>query len=298
MERKHLSKIAKYSTVCLLLMLASMTLLSVVNAQGVIPGYEQVPNPQFPPSPPPEGEEDAIVVVVASVGGTTDPGPGVYEYPYGETIHLEATANEGYKFAYWLIRGQYTPGHNVPPINYPENYEADPDWVPDFPDTSEATEDSLTTSTNQLNIICGYGYTYSYQPIFTAIAASDPGDNAIVIVLAAAGGTTTPSPGTYTYLPDETISLRATPNEGFEFEYWVATGEETAHDAILIGSAQDIICGYGYTYSYQPVFSPAGADTGAEEGIPAMYFYVVIVVLAIVAVIAIAAALMYRGKSK
>jgi len=222
MERKHLSKIAKYSTICLLLMLASMTLLSVVNAQGVIPGYEQVPNPEFPPSPPPEapeGEEVAIVLVVASVGGTTDPGPGVYEYPYGETINLEATANEGYKFLYWLIRGQYPPDHNVPPINYPENYEADPDWIPDFPDPSEATEDSLTTSTNPLNIICGYGYTYSYQPIFTPIAASDPGDNAIVIVLAAAGGTTNPSPGTYTYLPDETISLRATPEEGFEFEY-------------------------------------------------------------------------------
>jgi hypothetical protein len=278
-------------------MLASMILLSNVNAQTAVPGYEQVPNPQVLPSPP-ETEEVAIVAVVASVGGTTDPEPGVYEYPYGETINLEATPNEGYRFAYWLIRGQYTPGHNQPPINYPENYEADPDWIPDFPDPSEVAEDSLTSSTNPLNIICGYGYTYSYQPVFTSISAPDPGDNAVVIVLDAAGGTTNPGPGTYTYLPDESVSLSATADDGFEFQYWVATGAEPGHDAVLVDSSLDITCQAGYTYSYQPVYRPTDSTVPSDGGMPAEYLYAIIVVLAIIAVIGIAAALMYRGKSK
>ena len=110
--------------------------------------------------------------MAASAGGTTNPEPGAYVYNYGATIQLQATANAGFKFLYWTISGSYTPNHNQPPINYPENAEADPEFVPTFPSPATVAQDSLITSTNPLTIICGYGYTYVYQPIFIPTSAA------------------------------------------------------------------------------------------------------------------------------
>jgi uncharacterized repeat protein (TIGR02543 family) len=50
----------------------------------------------------------------------------------------------------------------------------------------------------------------------------------ILTILAAAGGTTNPSPGTYTYDPGTQVSITANPNSGYEFSDWSgdATGTE------------------------------------------------------------------------
>ena len=294
---KYLSKLAKYSALFLLVMLASTVTLSLgptANAQdeGTYP-----PNPRALPSPPPSSET-AIVAVIASTGGTSDPAPGTYTYNYGDTITLTATPDSGFKFLYWIICGTYTPGHNIPPINYPENAYTDPNWTPSFPPESTLTEDNLVTSTNPLSIKCGYGYTFAYQPVFTPVLGTPPSeDNAVVVVLSATGGTTDPGPGTYTYLPDQTIDLEATPDSGFDFQYWIATGTVPGHDAILLDSKLAINCQAGYAYSYQPVFTPVGSTTSGG-GVPAEYFYAIIIILVIIAVIGIGAALMYRGRSK
>lgn len=260
------------------------------------PFYYGVPNPNNPPPPPPEPEEVAIVVVVASVGGTTNPEPGVYKYNYAATITLEATPDTGYRFLYWSISGSYTPGHNQPPINYPVNAEEDPDYVPDFPDPSEVAEDSLILSTNPLQIICGYGYTYVYEPVFAPTTAPPATNDAVVVVLDSIGGSTNPEPGTYTYRDGSVINLEATPDSGYTFQYWVAVGED-GHPTALTDNPTGITCGYGYTYSYQAMFAPSDAAP-APTGIPDEYFYAIIIVLVIVIVIAIAAALMYRSKGK
>jgi hypothetical protein len=291
----------KYSALILVILLTSaMFAVASVMAQDepieTLPEeqYPRVPNPYNPPSPPPAPEEVATVVVAASVGGTTDPAPGVFKYNYAATITLEATPSTGFRFLYWAIRGTYTPGHNQPPINYPVNAEEDPDYVPDFPDPSEVAEDSLTLSTNPLQIICGYGYTYVYQPVFAPTTPPPATNDAVVIVLDSIGGSTNPAPGTYTYRDGSTINLQATPDSGYTFQYWVAVGED-GHPTALTDNPAGITCGYGYTYSYQAMFAPSDAAP-APSGIPDEYFYAIIIVLAIVAVIAIAAALMYRSK--
>lgn len=300
----ELTKVAKYATASLLVLLASTMLLlafnlSVYAQEEPTPSPEEqyppyVPNPYNPPTPAPEPQQVAIVTLVAAVGGTTSPAAGTYTYNYGDTITLTATPSTGYKFAYWIIRGLYTPGHNVPPINYPEQAAEDPNWVPAFPNPSQVAEDSLVTSSNPLKIICGYGYSYLYQPVFMSTATPSPGNNSIVIVLAGAGGTTNPAPGTYTYLPDAAVTLTATPNSGFEFQYWIVTGAEPGHDAILTDQSLSINCQQGYTFTYQPVFKPSAA-TVPSTGVDPTIFYVVIAVLVIVAIIAVAVALM-RGK--
>jgi hypothetical protein len=282
----------------LILSMSAMLLLSPsAFAQEEIPPeqYPQVPNPYRPPSPPPAPQTNAIVVVSASVGGTTNPEPGAYTYGEGETVTLTATASSGFKFQYWIIRGTYTIGHNEPPINFPENAASDPDWVPDFPSPSEVAEDSLVVSTNPLTVICGYGYTYVYEPVFTPTTAPPATSEAVVVVVDAIGGTTNPGPGTYYYLDGSTISLSATPNSGYDFVYWVAVGED-GHPTTISDNPTNVQCGYGYTYSYQAMFAPEGAAQ-PSAGVP-MEYIAIIVVLAIVAVIAVVAAVMFRGKSK
>ena len=305
-----MTKVIKYPTVFLLILLTSvMFMLTTANAQDedsldilTADRYPTVPNPYNPPSPPAAPLETAIVVVAASVGGTTNLAPGAYTANYGDTITLQATASTGYRFLYWSIKGSYTPGHNQPPINYPANVDPtgqeDPDdvWVPSFPVASQVGSDSLITSTNPYTVICGYGYTYVYQPVFTPTTPATATTDAIVMVLDSLGGNTNPTPGTYYYSNGTTINLQATPDSGYSFQYWVAVDKD-GHPTAISDNPTNINCGYGYTYSYQPMFAPSGA-TESPTGIPTEYFYAIIAILAIIAVIALALVVMYRGKIK
>ena len=292
-----MKKNAKIEAAVLLSLLASVIVLSCTAGAYAQDEGTYPPNPRNLPSPPP-ATNTAIVAVIASTGGTSDPAPGTYTYTEGDTITLEATADSGFKFQYWIICGDYTPGHNEPPINYPENAASDPNWAPVFPSESTLAQDNLVVSTNPLNIICGYGYTFAYQPVFTPITptSSNETNNAVVIVLDALGGSTNPGPGTYRYTDGSTISLTATPNDGYDFAYWVAVGED-GHPATIDDNPTNINCGYGYTYSYQAMFAPSGTTTQPTSGVP-MEYLAAIIVLVIVAVIAIGAALMYRSRSK
>jgi len=294
-ETKILKKHTKIEAAVLLGLLASVIILACATGAYAQDKGTYPPNPRSLPSPP-AASNTAIVAVIASTGGTSNPEPGTYTYTEDDTITLEATADSGFKFLYWIICGTYTPGHNEPPINFPENAASDPNWVPAFPSQATVAQDNLVTSTNPLNITCGYGYTFAYQPVFapTTPTSTNEANDTIVVVLDALGGSINPDPGTYRYLDGSTISLTATPNNGYDFVYWVAVGED-GHPTTIDDNPTNIICGYGHTYSYQAMFAPSGA-TQPAAGVPVEYL-AAIVVLVIVAVIAIGAALMYRGRS-
>jgi hypothetical protein len=290
-----LSKLAKYSTICLLVLLASTLLLAAANAQDPEP-FPQVPNPYNPPTPP-TGEQ-AIVVVLASLGGTVDPEPGTYTYDFAATITLEATPDSGYEFLYWAISENYNVDSNQPPIVYPSGVSPDdPNYMPDFPSSSAVAQNNLVISMNPLTVICGYGYTFQYQAVFASTETAPSGNNAVVVLTDSVGGSTDPGPGTYMYADGTAINLKATPNDGYEFVQWVAVGAD-GHPATFTENPTAITCGYGYTYRYQAMFAPTGSSTGTTEGIPDIYLYAIIIVLVIIAVIGLGAALMYRGKGK
>jgi hypothetical protein len=137
-------------------------------------GYTFTYQPVFAPTQLTSGETDAIVIVADAVGGTTMPGPGTYTYPEGQTITLTATPNQEYEFLYWIISGNYLPTHNQPPLIVPEIYLDDPSWVPDLPQPDRSGIDNLVLTQQRLDVICGYGYTYTYQPVFTPISADVP----------------------------------------------------------------------------------------------------------------------------
>lgn len=302
-----MSKIAKLSAAILLALLATMALTTMMTtfAQD-----EEPPQEQFPPRPPvtlpPVDEPTSFVIIASAVGGTTDPEPGQYEYPTSDPnnpatyFSLTAIPFQGYRFLYWVISGDYTPGHNLPPVIVPDPIPED--YIPPLPDPRTANWDSLITSQNPLNVICGYGYTYTYQPVFTPTSTAGPGPNqTTVVLLSALGGTSKviadgvshSAPGTYTFATVQDLSIEAIADEGYAFAYWIAEGEI---DTVLVNSQEDIVCQEGYTYTYQPVFTPHGAPA-TEQGIPDIYFYVAIIVLVIIAIIGLGVALMYRSRS-
>ena len=128
-----------------------------------------------------------------------------------------------------------------------------------------------------------------------------PEPQAIVVVVASVGGTTDPEPGTYTYNYADTITLKATANEGYRFLYWTVQGtympghgfnqppieypdlvapddpayvpnfpapSEIAKDNRVISTNPlTIICGYGYTFQYQPVFVTTQTPTPGDNSI-------------------------------
>ena len=302
-----MSRLLKYATVLVTILLTSMALAmatSAVYAQEPPPTDQTIPAPdQFPPSIPlpAQGAQQAYVTVVAAVGGTTSPAPGAYVYPTGDWFNLTAVPYKGFKFLYWTISGSYLPGHNLPPIVYPN--PVPPDWVPDLPNQATAGWDSLITSQNPLNVICGYGYNFQYQPVFAATSATNPGNNTIVTLVDALGGTskviagsvTDDAPGTYTFASGQGLTLEATANDGYAFSYWIAKGEV---DAVIVDNPADISCQAGTSYSYQPVFVPHNAPAAEPSGIPALTFYAVVIVLVIIVIVVLAVALMYRARSK
>jgi len=241
-----------------------------------------------------QDEEIAEVITAATEGGTTSPVPGTYTYDRNDIIKIEAIPDSGYMFLHWVITGGYTPGHNEPPLIIPDPDVPQP---PPRPPTS-GTYDSLVVLQNPLYVECGFGYTYEYMAVF--ITETPETDLATVRIVAGVGGTTNPVPGTYTFVEGSDLVVTATPDTGYQFMAWLASGEGVpGHEELLImDNPLDIMCGVGYQYSYLPIFTESGTDVPEDGGIPDMYYIVGIVILAIVAIIAIAAALMYRGKAK
>lgn len=281
---------AKYSKILLLLLLSSTMLLPAISMTSAQDEEEPL-FPGFPALP-----EQARVIVATTVGGTTEPAPGAYVYPNQTKFEIKAIPDSGYRFAYWSISGEYLPGHNLPPVFIPPGEEP---FIPSL--QQEATNvqyDSLITSQNPLDVVHGYGYTYQYQAIFvrtepvTAAAGS-------VVVLDSVGGSTDPQPGTYTYSTDAIVMLTATADSGFEFDHWIISGgpmpgHGDLDNNVTTANPLETHAVSGYSYDYQPVFTPVGAET-QPSGIPS-YIYAAIIILVIIAVIGVAAAVIYRSR--
>ena len=118
------------------------------------------------------------------------------------------------------------------------------------------------------------GTTYTIQPNFDLIAP--PGGNlptnmtnaAIIVVLASAGGSTSPAPGTYAVSNASTLQLKATANSGWQFSHWTICGNSISHGGYPLNYAPTdnpytVGHGYGYTYYYQPIFNQVGSPTAS-----------------------------------
>lgn len=268
----------------------------------------------------PEGLLDpnlATLQILSSIGGTTNPEPGTYSYLEGTDITLTATPEDGFEFLYWVVSGAITPGATQGILN---EFLIDGELfiIPGTPQI-----EYVLVIENPAQITCGYGYTYKYQAVFAPIAAGmqppegavffDPFDafegsatregTTFVRVSTTMGGTTTPSPGTWRFgdLVEPNLTLTATPNEGFVFQYWIVTGDympghggDPSLDTNLVTeNPLTVNHGKGYSYNYEAVFTPTdletgGADTTHPFGLSSDMITIIIVILVIALIAAIA----------
>jgi Divergent InlB B-repeat domain len=182
-------------------------------------------------------QSTATVTVLQSVGGTTDP-TGTTTPADGTQVTFTATPDNVDVFQYWVI-----------------STDAGSSVVPENPVT--------------LPVVGGTTYTVQavFQPLLPPPGVSSLPTNmataAIVVVLAGAGGTTTPTPGTYALADATELNLTATPLSGWAFSHWVIYGPNLSHGgypftATPTDNPYNVNHGYGNTFSYQPVFVPEG----------------------------------------
>lgn len=236
-----------------------------------------------------QAQNDATVTVATSTGGTTDI-TGTTTYSDGTSFIINAIPDDGYAFVGWII----------------------------------STDSSSTNSIdNPLTITLAGGTTYTIQPNFDLVIAP-PGGNlptnmsnaAIVVVLASAGGSTSPAPGTYAMADATTMQLKATPNSGWEFSHWTICGSSMSHGGYPLNYAPadnpyTVGHGYGYTYYYQPVFTqvasagssatPTSTATAAPVGTMAGLTtdtWIIIALIVVIIVMAIGLAVVATRRKK
>jgi len=186
-------------------------------------------------------QSQATVDVFVAAGGTTDPAEGsTTNYPDGTVVTLTATPGAGFVFSSWEI---VSASGGIEDLNNPT---------------------TLTVSA---------GVEYAVQPVFSPIQQAFPSapvtdfsTAAIVVVLSAVGGTTTPTPGTYALASATSLNLQATAATGFTFDHWVIGGTPLNHGAYSFtdtptNNPYNVNHGYGNTYTYQPVFKPTSSTT-------------------------------------
>lgn len=194
-------------------------------------------------------QTQATVVVLTSIGGTTDPAAGTYNYADGTSVTFTATAITGFVFQEWIV----------------------------------STDQGSNTATDAtITIPVTGGVTYTFQPIFAPIQVPPNGNPivdystaAIVVVLTSSGGTTSPVPGTYAINDASQLELTATAAEGWKFDHWAITGYpiQGAHGSFPFtpnptDNPYTVDHGYGNTYAYQAIFTPtaSGAATPTPGG--------------------------------
>ncbi len=188
-----------------------------------------------------KAQSQGSITMLTAAGGTTDPAMGsTTNYTDGTVVTLTATPGNGFLFQEWDI---VSASGGVVDINNP------------------------TTLT-----VAG-GSAYAVQPVFQPIQQAIPtapttnfATAAIVVVLSAVGGTTTPAAGTYALANAASLNLQANAATGFVFDHWVIGGSPLTHGAYSFTDTPttnpyNVNHGYGNTYTYQPVFKPTSSST-------------------------------------
>lgn len=280
-------------------------------------------------------ENEATIIILPSAGGTTSPEPGTYVYAEDTQITLEATPDEGFEFLYWVVKGEFTPNQPGQTEGNPNEVLVDGEPIPivRFPEI-----DFLSFTANPAMITCGFGYTYEYQAVFVPIISGmqqpdqvifDPFDTfgdwplyssdiSLVSVLSTIGGSTDPAVGRYVFgeNAEPTLTLTATPSEGYEFQYWIVTGDympghgdDPSLDTNVIDvNPLEINHGMGHSYNYEAVFvptemmdpdDPQEPDVTHPFGLSSEILTALIVILIVAVILAIAFGLyMYTKRSR
>ncbi|MDH5779231.1 MAG: right-handed parallel beta-helix repeat-containing protein [Candidatus Bathyarchaeota archaeon] len=238
------------------------------------------------------------LTVSAAANGTTNPGPGTYTYFQGQAVPVQAIPDTGYLLDHWDLDGANVDAVN--PISVPMNVDhtVHPVFMLAYTLTLTTTAGGIT------NPLLGT-YMYGAGTIVSVSATPYPGyyfdhwtlddvhnttnpltvtmnmDHTLRAVFAriqytlvlttTVGGTTDPTPGTYTYASDTLVNVMAQRGDGYYLDGWeldsvdigihnpvrvIMNGNHTVHavfkqlrsghDVALKGGTSKTVVGRGY----------------------------------------------------
>jgi uncharacterized repeat protein (TIGR02543 family) len=191
----------------------------------------------------PQTQRRYTLTIMAGEGGSTDPAPATYTYDEGETVDIEATASAGYRFDSWsgdasgtdnpvsiLMNGdktvtasfirQYTltiaAGEGGTTSPAPGTYTYDTGTVADILSTASAGYRFAGWSGDAVGTANPVSVTMNGEMTVTANFIRQYA----LLIVAGAGGTTSPVPGTRTYDAGATVTIRGTALAGYRFAFW------------------------------------------------------------------------------
>ncbi len=211
------------------------------------------------------GEETAYTLtIVAGAGGTTSPAPGTYTYAPGTVVSIQALPAAGYRFGNWS--GDASGSANPVAITMNGNKSVTANFVRRYTLT-------ITAGTGGTTSPAPGTYTYDEGASVTIRAipaagyrfgswsgdASGSGDSVAITmnrnkavsasfirqvtltIVAGAGGTTSPSPGTYIYDEGASAVVQAIPAAAFRFENWSGDASGSANPVTVVMTADKTI---------------------------------------------------------
>jgi uncharacterized repeat protein (TIGR02543 family) len=244
-----------------------------------------------------------LVILRGSAGGTTDPPPGMYDYPAGLTVTVTATPDYGYAFNYWLLDNAVKTEN---PINVTMNTDhtlivyfrqlptytltvavSPPeggDTLPSpgtytFPEGQVVSFSAMAASGYAFDHWTLNGTTSTDNPIqftidkdytLTAYFTQPPATRTLTIAVSPTeGGTTDPSPGMYDFPSGSAVQVTAIPASGYVFDHWTLNGSTSTDNPITVTMDKD----YTLTAYFVPtraltvaVSPPEGGDTLPSPG--------------------------------
>ncbi|MGQ9545353.1 MAG: InlB B-repeat-containing protein, partial [Candidatus Bathycorpusculaceae bacterium] len=240
------------------------------------------------------------LTITTTSGGTTNPSPGTYVYASGSTVEVLAIPDVNYKFVRWELNGNNITTNPIT-ILMDKNYtlhavfelltyrltilSSTGGTTNPEPGTYTYTNGTYTTvtaipdthylfdhwvldgnpagSANPISILMTDDHTL--QPIFVL-------RNYTLTITATAGGTTNPTPETYTYPAGTVVQVTAIPEAGYRFDYWVLDGSPA-------GSSNPISITMDADHTLQAVFAETHtlvisvSEGGTTNPAPGTYTY-------------------------
>ena len=243
------------------------------------------------------------LTILGSTGGTTDPVSGNYVYVNGTLASVTAIPDVYYLFDYWKLDGNpagsdnpisvlMIDDHTLQPLFKPRNYTLT--ITATAGGTTDPTPGTYTYSagtTVEVTAIPDAGYRFDHWVLDGSPAGSDNPINVLMnsdhnleavfaethtlIITVSAGGTTDPSPGTYTYETPTNVVVEAIPSASYLFDHWEFDGED-------IGSENPITVYVGSSHALKAFFTPityqltiTTTSGGTTDPVPGTYTYAV-----------------------
>ena len=222
------------------------------------------------------------LAISPSAGGTTTPSHGNYSYPAGSSISVGASPSPGYLFDHWTLDGADAGSSLSLSVLADKNHTLQATFVRIVQLTIVASTGGATSpSTGVYNYTQGTIVQVTVSPDANYVLTGWLVDNSMVnatgeilvqmdtdhtiqavfvqvtftlAIPSVQGGTTSPPSGTYTYTNGTNVSVNATANAGYAFNYWVLDGQNA-------GTSSPIMVTMSGNHTLQAVFAQITTST-------------------------------------